>query len=84
MGGVGAEYGQPRTEAVATVSLLDLVYCSGDGNHDGGSPFHPFGIFFIFNSYDDKICFNDRQGLIPKHIVDQQLYYRFDQQLYYR
>jgi hypothetical protein len=30
--------------------------------------------FFVLNSSDDKIYLNNRQGLVPKHIVDQQFY----------
>jgi hypothetical protein len=45
------------------------------GYHTGPTILGHF-VIFIVNSYDDKICFNDRQGLIPKHIVNQQFYSR--------
>jgi hypothetical protein len=32
--------------------------------------------FFVFSSDDDNICLNDRQGLVPKSIVNQQFYSR--------
>ncbi len=41
----------------------DFLYVSGDTNHKVGGPFHNFGYFFIFNSFDDIICSNDRQDL---------------------
>jgi hypothetical protein len=60
-------------EAASTVLPPDLASSSSNGNHDiSGSFCH----FFIVNSYDDKICFNDWKGLIPKHIVNQQFYSR--------
>jgi hypothetical protein len=33
-------------------------------------------VFFVLNSFDNIICLNDRQGIVPKHIVDQQFYSR--------
>jgi hypothetical protein len=38
--------------------------------------FSSFWEFFVFNSYYDKKFLNDRQGLIPKHIIYQQFYSR--------
>jgi hypothetical protein len=33
-------------------------------------------MFFVFNSYFDKICLNDQYCFLPKHIIDQQFYSR--------
>jgi hypothetical protein len=35
-----------------------------------------FWHLFVFQSYNDKICLNDLQGLFPKHIINQQFYFR--------
>jgi hypothetical protein len=45
-----------------------------DSKDQGGDRFHHFGYFFVFNSFDDTICSNDRQDLVPARIVDQQFY----------
>ncbi len=42
-------------------------------NHNISSPFRHVGHFFVFNSFDDAICFRDQQGFVPICIVDQQL-----------
>ncbi len=54
-------------EAALTVSPPDLQYSIGYGNHDGGGHFRHFGIFFFWNV---------QQGLIPKHIIEQQFFSR--------
>jgi hypothetical protein len=58
------------TEAASTVLSPDLEYSESIGNHNIGDPFHHFGIFFVFNSFDYTISLNDRQGLAPKCTVD--------------
>jgi hypothetical protein len=60
-------------EAALTVLPADLLYSSGNGNHDVGGLFRRFDVS-VFNSYFDKICLNDKHYLLPKHIIDQQFY----------
>ncbi len=38
------------TQAASTVLPLDLVYSSGDGNHDIGGPFRYFSNFLSFTA----------------------------------
>jgi hypothetical protein len=38
--------------------------------------FPSFWSFFVFNSFAGMICLNDRQGLVPKRLVDQQFFFR--------
>jgi hypothetical protein len=56
--------------ARAMVLPLDILYSGGDDNHNIEGPFHHFGNFF----YLGQLC--DRQGLVPKHFVNQQFYSR--------
>jgi hypothetical protein len=50
-------------EAALMVLLLDFLYV-------GGSPFCHFGKFFVYKSFDDIICLNNRQSNDPIHVVD--------------
>jgi hypothetical protein len=56
-------------EAVSAVLPPDLAFSGDDSNRKFGGPFCHFGIF-VFNSFDVIICLKDRQGIVPKHIVD--------------
>jgi hypothetical protein len=38
-----------------TVLPPDFLNSGGDSNHDVGSPFHHFGRFFVFISFDERI-----------------------------
>jgi hypothetical protein len=60
--------------AALTVSPPDFLTLGGNSSHNVDSPFCHFGYFFIFNSFDDTVCLNDPQGLVPVHIVNQLLY----------
>jgi hypothetical protein len=62
------------TEAELTVLPPDLLYSCDDGNHNVSGPYCHFGHFFIFNSFDETICWKDWLGLVPKRIVNQQFY----------
>jgi hypothetical protein len=64
------------TEAEWTVLPLDFLNVGGSTNQDVGGPFHHFGYFFVYHSFDNIICSNDRQGLDSIHVVDQQFYSR--------
>ncbi len=61
-------------EPALAVLPPDLLYVGGNSKHDVGIPFHHFGYFFVFNSFRDIICLNDRQGLDSIRVVDQQFY----------
>ncbi len=60
------------TEAEQTVLPPDLQ----GPNQDVGGPFHQCGYFFVYYSFGDIICSNDRQGLDSILVVDQQFYTR--------
>jgi hypothetical protein len=64
------------TEAAWTVLPPDFLNVGGDTNQDVSGPFRYFGNFFVFNSFGDTFCLNDRHGLDPIHVVDQQFYFR--------
>jgi hypothetical protein len=64
------------TDPAWTVLTPDLLNISGDTNQDVGGPFCHFGYFLVFNSFGDTFCLNDRHGLDPIHVVDQQFYFR--------
>jgi hypothetical protein len=63
------------TEAAWTVLPLDLLNVGGNTNQDVGGSFSHFGYFLVFNSFGDTFCLNDRHGLDPIRVVDQQFYF---------
>jgi hypothetical protein len=63
------------TEAAWTVLPPDLLNVGGNTNQDVGGSFHHFGYFLVFNSFGDTFCLNDRHGLDPIRVVDQQFYF---------
>jgi hypothetical protein len=60
--------------AALTVSPPDFHTLAGNSSHNVESPFCHFDRFFILNSFDDTVCLNDLQGVVPVHIVNQMLY----------
>jgi hypothetical protein len=64
------------TEDAWMVLPPDFLNVGGDTNPDVGGPFCHSGYFFVFNSFDDIICSNSRQGLAPICVADQQFYFR--------